>query len=242
MKIREILNSVKHRPWELPSGKYKFYQEWNKAVFLHWQVDFNILRDLVPEELEIDLYEGKPWVSIVAFTMENVRPRVLPAFPPVSNFDEINIRTYVKSQNKGGVYFLSIEAGKKASTWLAKTISELPYRFSHIKRTSNTLNSNNPDYHDELSIEYNVLEDKPDKPHLDKFLTERYALFQNSSTGINKYEIHHLEWPINNIEIRQLSVNYSRFKGLINGNPEIAHYSSGVKVLAWDREKLKIKR
>ena len=58
------------------------------------------LQILVPAEIEIDLFEGKPWVSLVAFTMEKIRPRYLPYFPPISNFDEINIRTYVKSKNK----------------------------------------------------------------------------------------------------------------------------------------------
>lgn len=63
---------------------------------------------MVPHDLEIDLFEGKPWVYLVAFTMEKIRPKYLPSFPPISDFDEINIRTYVKKDNKAGVYFLSI--------------------------------------------------------------------------------------------------------------------------------------
>ncbi|MTI41730.1 YqjF family protein [Fulvivirga lutimaris] len=236
MRLNKLLSQVDHRPWPLPSGKWKFYQEWNKAVFLHWQVDSNMLRDLVPKELEIDLFEDKPWVSIVAFTMENVRPRVLPTFPPVSNFEEINIRTYVKNKGKTGVYFLSIEAGNKVSTWLAKSISELPYRFSKIKRHTNSFDSSNARFKDNLSINYNILEDKNDKTQLDKFLTERYALFQDSSSGINKFEIHHLEWPLHNIEINELTYCYPRFKSLFEGNPALVHYSSGVKVLAWGKE------
>src|SRR5690606_33910061 len=127
-----------HRPWNLPSGNWKYYQEWNDGIFLHWQVDYNELKKLVPDDLEIDLFDGKPWVSLVAFTMEKIRPKNLPAFPPISDFHEINIRTYVKLNNKTGVYFLSIEGGKKLSCIMAKGISELPYRFSNIKRTKNT--------------------------------------------------------------------------------------------------------
>ena len=127
MKIREILNTTNHRPWTIPTESCKFYQEWNHSIFLHWQVELSELQKFVPKELEIDLFEGKPWVSVVAFTMEKIRPKNLPAFPPISNFDEINIRTYIKSNNKTGVYFLSIEGETSLSCKIAKGMSELSY-------------------------------------------------------------------------------------------------------------------
>ncbi|WP_237151154.1 DUF2071 domain-containing protein [Pontibacter actiniarum] len=89
-------------------------------------MDYDELVKLVPDDLEIDLFKGKPWVSLVAFTMEKIRSRNLPYFSPVSNFDEINIRTYVKYNNKAGVYFRSIEGGAKISCQVAKSLSELP--------------------------------------------------------------------------------------------------------------------
>ncbi len=70
MRIRDLLKATTHRPWDLPEGKWKYYQEWNNAVFLHWKVDIADLRKFVPEDLEIDLFEGRPWVSLVAFTDE----------------------------------------------------------------------------------------------------------------------------------------------------------------------------
>ena len=95
MRIPEILNTNEHRPWGMPTEKWRFYQEWNNAIFLHWQVELSELKKFVPKELEIDLFDGKPWVSVVAFTMEKIRPKNLPSFPPISNFHFINIRTYV---------------------------------------------------------------------------------------------------------------------------------------------------
>lgn len=80
MKLSEILENTKHRPWEIPKRSWRFYQEWNDVLFLHWQVDLEELRKFVPEELEIDLFEGKPWISVVAFAMEKIRPRYMPAF------------------------------------------------------------------------------------------------------------------------------------------------------------------
>ncbi len=236
MTIKEILSTTKHRPWNIPNERWKFYQEWNNAIFLHWQVALHELRKFVPEALEIDLFDGKPWVSVVAFTMEGIRPKNLPPFPPISNFDEINIRTYVKYNGKAGVYFLSIEGGTKLSCRIAKSISELPYRYSKIKRTGDTYKSSNPEFDDRLKIGYSIGKLKNNKTELDVWLTERYALFQDTSRSLNKYEIHHLEWPIHEINLIELHCSYPRFHTLINNRPDNMHYSHGVKVIAWGKK------
>ena len=191
----------------------------------------------MPKELEIDLFDGKPWISVVAFTMEKIRPKNLPSFPPISDFDEINIRTYVKSNNKTGVYFLSIEGGKILSCKVAKGISELPYRFSKIKRTENKYQSNNFKFNDKLDIEFKIGKGVAEKTELDKWLTERYALFQDIENYINEFEIHHLEWPVNEIDLKNLNVNYPRFEKLIKNEPNKIQYSKGVKVIAWGKTK-----
>lgn len=242
MKIREILNTSKHRPWKIPTENWKFYQEWNNVIFLHYKVDLAELKKLVPKELEIDLFDGKPWISVVAFTMEKIRSKNLPSFSPISDFDEINIRTYIKSNNKTGVYFLSIEGGKSLSCKIAKVISELPYRYSRIKRTNQIYLSKNSEFNDKLNIEFKIGKELNEKTELDKWLTERYALFQDTNDSINEFEIHHLEWPINEINIQKLELNYPRFEKLISVQPSKIHYSKGVKVLAWGKIKTKKNR
>ncbi|WCC44848.1 DUF2071 domain-containing protein [Tenacibaculum finnmarkense] len=161
----------------MPTDTWKFYQEWNNAIFLHWQVELSELRKFVPEELEIDLFEGKAWVSVVAFTMEKIRPKNLPSFAPISNFDEINIRTYVKSNNKAGVYFLSIEGGKKIACKIAKGISELPYRFSKINRSKNRYQSSNSVFNDHLNIEFTIGEKLTEKSILDNSANRKICAF-----------------------------------------------------------------
>ena len=170
MTVQEIENMVEHRPWKMPKSKWKFYQEWNRTVFLHWKVNSEELIKFVPKELEIDTYRGDAWVSLVAFTMEKIRLRRLFPFPPISNFDEINIRTYVKSNNKSGVYFLSIEGGKRLSCQIAKGISELPYRYSRINRTANKYESFNQKYKDKLNLEFKVGKTNIQKSELENWL------------------------------------------------------------------------
>ncbi|WP_461534184.1 YqjF family protein [Sinomicrobium sp.] len=237
MSIRDILHKTSHRPWPIPSGNWKYYQEWNDAVFLHWQVELSELRPWVPQELQIDLLDGKPWVSVVAFNMEKIRPRYLPAFPPISDFHEINIRTYVRSGTISGVYFLSIEGGTALSCKIAKALSGLPYRFSDMKRTPNTYQSFNAPYNDHFYIRYTSGPPLSIKSQSDLWLTERYALFQDSAHHINTFQIHHIEWPVQELQIHDLKVDYPRFESLLKGQPDKVHYSPGVRVLAWGREK-----
>ena len=237
MTIQEILNTTEHRPWTIPTKQWKYYQEWNDAVFLHWQVDLQELQKIVPDDLEIDLYEGKSWVSLVAFTMEKIRPRNLPPFLPISNFSEINIRTYVKSNNKVGVYFLSIEGGNRVSCKIAKTLSELPYRYSKLIRQETTYRSENRQFKDKMSIKYEVGQKFKEKTELDRWLTERYALFQDTETSINEFEIHHIEWPTYEIDLQEIEIDYPRFNKFLNNLPDRTHYSTGVQVIAWNKKK-----
>lgn len=238
MTIQELLSTTAHRPWKLPSKRWKYYQEWNDVLFLHWQVELAELQKHVPKELEFDLFEGKPWVSVVPFTMEKIRPRSLPAFPPISDFHEINIRTYVRSNNKAGVYFLSIEGGSRMSCSIAKAMSELPYRHSRIERSSKRYRSSNAEFNDKLDLEYSIASELQDKTELDKWLTERYALFQDTATSINSFETHHLEWPIHELELKSLELDYPRYAKLLKNGPAKMQYSPGIKVIAWGKEKM----
>lgn len=202
---------------------------------MHWKVDAQILRTLVPSDLEIDLHEGDAWVSLVAFSMEKIRPRFLPAFPLVSNFNEINLRTYIKDGDKTGVYFLSIEGGKWMSCAVSKAISGLPYRYSKMHRDKGLYSSNNDKFGDLLQVRYEIGDPVVKKEDLDKWLTERYALFQDNGQEMNTFEVHHVEWPVHHLEINDLKVQYNRFGNLLSPIPDRVQYSPGVQVLAWNK-------
>jgi uncharacterized protein len=234
MSIQDILNTTAHRPWELPKVTWTYYQEWNNALFLHWEADASALKRLIPAELELDLFDGKPWISLVAFTMNNIRPRYLPPFAPVSDFHEINIRTYVRKNAKSGVYFLSIEGSNAVSCEVARILSKLPYRHSRITRNENEYHSQNTPFSDKLFIRYDVGKKLTAKNDRDKWLTERYALYQDTAKSIHEFEIHHIEWPLHVVNHDQLEVTYLRFNELLNGAPDCAHFSAGVQVIAWN--------
>ncbi|AIL44999.1 YqjF family protein [Elizabethkingia anophelis] len=237
--IQNLIADTHHRPWKLPMGKWQYYQEWNDALFLHFEVDFNILRKLVPKNLNIDSFEGKYYVSVVAFKMEKIRPRNLPSVRFISDFYEINVRTYINNNDKQGVYFLNIEAEKQISAFVARTLSGLPYEKSEIKRSSISYSNRNTKKKFALVANFEPREKIENKTAFDLWLTERYCLYLIKGQKTFRYEIHHAEWPLHSVNHSDLSLNYG-FEA-INLNAEnvtACHYSPGVKVLSWKAEKL----
>lgn len=234
-EIETILQHKQHRPFDLPNTKWSYYQEWNKALFLHWKIPLSILEGLVPEGLEIDTFEGNAYVSLVAFTMEKIRPRNLPAVHFISDFDEINVRTYVVNNSKQGVYFLNIEAAKSLSVFIARKLSGLPYEKANIKRTESTYHSVNKRKGFYLKAVFEKRELLQSKTALDHWLTERYCLYVENGKSLYRYDIHHKEWEINNVEINQLELNYSFHQFSLTTNPDKTHFSEGVKVIAWNK-------
>jgi uncharacterized protein YqjF (DUF2071 family) len=231
----DILRLTDHRPWPLPKGNWRFYQEWNDAVFLHWKVDPEVLRTCVPEGLEIDLHDGTAWVSIVAFTMQRIRPKGLPAWAPLSNFHEVNVRTYVRHRDKAGVYFLSIEAGSRFACMLARTLSVLPYRPAPISRSEGVYRSSSAEG-ETIELRFHAGAAIAGKTDPDRWLTERYALFQDTAGSLMRYETHHAEWPLHACELIEWRREKPRWPGLLGAWPDALHYSPGVAVLAWDAQ------
>jgi uncharacterized protein len=237
MNTQEILAINEHRPLPMPQGKWIIYQEWHNVLFVHWQVKRDELRKFVPEALKIQEFKGAAWISLVVFRLANVRPRFLPPIPPISNADEINVRTYVEFRGKPGIYFLSMEMGKALPNALARILTGLPYRYSETENKATWYSSKNKDFGDEMEVEYEIKSKILKKTELDKWLTERYALFQDNKKGtIIEYEIHHEEWPLHAVNLKRKSIKYDRFGRLIHNEPDHLHYSPKLEVLTWGRQ------
>jgi uncharacterized protein len=237
MDTGEIYRHQEHRPLPMPDGKWAIYQEWRHVIFLHWQVTPEQIEQFIPAPLEPDTYKGIPWVSVVAFRLENVRPRYLPSFSPVSNSDEINIRTYVKYKGKPGIFFLSMELGSQITNTITKSFTGLPYRHSNMDITEKSYRSLNKESGDALEIEFSIKSRKFEKSELEKWLTERYVLFQDEDENtLMEFEIHHSEWPLHSVHIDRQNINYSRFSHFLRPVHDMAHYSPGVEVLTWAKK------
>lgn len=237
--IPNLLSDTKHRPFELPAYGWQYYQEWNNALFLHWKIPYEELRKCVPERLELDTFEGTAYISLVAFQMQKIRLKHLPAMKFISDFEEINLRTYVENGGKAGVYFLNIEAEKYLSVFVARKLSGLPYEKSNILRKGNLFTSYNKIKKFHLEAEFDIKDKLNDKTELDRWLTERYCLYLDEKDKIFRFDIHHKEWEIRNVDVKKLSLSYQLKNNYqINSHPDLVHYSEGVQVLAWRKVRI----
>lgn len=238
--VNSILTGVSHRPWQLPVGKWQYYQEWNEVLFFHWKVPTELLAPLIPAGLELDLFENEAWISLVPFTMQKISPAGIPPVAFLSDFHEINLRTYVVAEGKPGVYFINIEAQKHLSVWIAKNLSGLPYEKARIQRDEKTYLSGNPVKGFHLDVEFEVKAFLQSKTKLDLWLSERYCLYLDHRQKLYRYEIQHLEWQIAEMELKKVTTDYQisgfSFRDRV---PDLIRYSPGVKVLAWAKKEIK---
>ncbi|MBV9217385.1 MAG: DUF2071 domain-containing protein [Acidobacteria bacterium] len=186
-----------------PDGWPIMYQSWGSLLFIHWLYNAEELADLIPKGLSIDTFEGNAYVGITPFTLWNVRPILTPPLPWLSEFNELNVRTYVHLDGEPGVYFFSLDANRILPVLAARNFFHLPYKAAEIEliREGRWV-----DYRAERTEKPRAafaarwMED-PEIFHavpnsLEFFLTERYALFTEHEGELYSCRIHHEAWPL----------------------------------------------
>jgi uncharacterized protein YqjF (DUF2071 family) len=239
---RAILNEVAHRPWPMPHGPWVMTQTWHELLFAHWPVDAGALRAQIPSQFPLDLFDGTAWLGVVPFRMTNVAPRGVPSLPWISEFPELNVRTYVRVNDKAGIYFFSLDAASTLAVQAARTLLNLPYYPAAM--------SVRPDADD---IEYDSRRDEGTaaalsaryRPvgaafeaisgSLEYFLVERYCLYNLDHRGAPyRLEIHHLPWRLQradaeftrNTMVEAAGVSLPDVKPLL-------HFSKRQDMVAW---------
>ena len=124
-------------PAQRPRGRVEMRPGWHHLLFLHWAVEPDALRFLLPPGLELDLFEDKAYVGLVPFAMTRVRPRRAPHFGPLrrafEDFLEVNVRTYVHVAGRDpGVWFWSLDAANLPAVCAARAWFKLPYFWARM--------------------------------------------------------------------------------------------------------------
>src|SRR4051812_8969252 len=110
------------------------YQGWERLTFLHWRYSPAAIAPLIPPSLELDTFDGEAWVGLTPFKVTGLRPPGLPALPWLSEFPEMNVRTYVRGPDgERGIWFFSLEASRLAAVAGARLTYRLPYRWARMR-------------------------------------------------------------------------------------------------------------
>ncbi|TGK26406.1 YqjF family protein [Leptospira stimsonii] len=224
-------------------------QYWEELAFLHWEIPKEFLDEVLPKDLEADLFDGKAYIGLVPFRMRGVRPIYLPPLPWLSYFPELNVRTYVKNGDKPGVFFFSLDAGNRLVVEIARKFFYLPYLNAKIsiRREDNQKEffsmrkdhrAATAEFHAEYKPISEVYRSKPGT--LENWLTERYCLYSQDSKGrIYRGEVHHVPWPLQKGKciIRKNALLQSH--GIrIREDTFLVHYSESIQVLLYPLEQI----
>jgi uncharacterized protein len=217
---------------------------WRDLLFAHWVVDVDVLRRLVPEPLEIDTFDGQAYVGVVPFGMEGTAPRGLPGLPYLSAFPEVNLRTYVRLGDVGGVWFFSLDAGRRVAVEGARLGFHLPYFHA---RMSIEPEGDGIRYRSErrdqrgrparLDVRYRS--SGPARVaapgSLDGFLTDRSRLFAvDGRCRLTTTTIAHGAWPLRPAEADFVVESLSTAQGIeLTGPPAQLAFAKRLDVVAW---------
>jgi len=222
-------------------------QRWHDLLFAHWEVSVEQIRRLVPEALELDLFNGKAYLAVTPFHMSGIRARWLPPLPGLSRFPELNVRTYVRCQGIPGVWFFSLDAANLPAVLSARLGYALPYFHAEIsvkpiaekfEYSSRRLQGPQPA---EFCGRYWPTSEprRRGKGSLEYFLIERYCLYAVRKGQVLRGHIHHVSWPLQDADA-EIEVNIMAEAAGIDlppGKP-LLHFSKLLEVLIWWPEKI----
>lgn len=239
---KSILDVTAHRPWPMPERPWLMTQSWHDLLFAHWQVGAGRLRQAIPADFELDLFDGTAWLGVVPFYMTNVAARGTPSLPWISAFAELNVRTYVRVGDRPGIYFFSLDAARRLAVGAARAMFNLPYFTAamHVGRRQDLVTYNserrgngNAKFRASYAPVGPVFAAAPGS--LEHFLTERYCLYHHDHRRRPyRLDIHHPPWPLQPARAEVTSNTMAAASGLeAGGPPALLHFSRRQDMVAW---------
>ncbi len=214
---------------------------------MHWQMPVERLRPLIPGRLAIDTFEGRAWVGVTPFTISGARPVFTPPLPWVSDFHEINVRTYVHLDGVPGVWFFSLDANSLVAVMGAHTFFRLPYYHASINLEEQggtiiyTSRREQAASRAEFNATWQIGAALPEAGpgSLDFFLIERYCLYTSAEEKLYRCRIFHAPWPLQAASLATYQSGMIEAAGLPSpaGEP-LLHCGGPVNVEVWPLEEV----
>lgn len=210
--------------------------EWRKLIMAQYAVAPAVLQRHLPSGLELDLYNGRCFVSLVGFLFDRVRILGVPV-PFHTRFEEVNLRFYVRrpmpdGSSRRGVVFLSEIVPKPAITLVARTLYGEAYSTA---RTSHGWNTEGPHAravrHGQrpLEVRYDwrhqglwqsmaVRAESRSEPmapgSLEEFITEHYwGYAPRRGGGTTEYAVEHRRWAVYPVREHRIAADFPALYG-----------------------------
>ncbi len=241
-------------PTRQPDAPVVMHQNWHHLLFLHWEVPPQELQKLIAPELTVDTFDGKAYVGLVPFTMTGVRAVMTPPLPWISNFHEVNVRTYVHLGGRDpGVWFFRLDASSAIAVAAARAAYKLPYFHSRIDFFASTEALPTIDFvarRDDprgttpanLRIRYRAMDGivtqaSPDT--IEHFLIERYILYTTGDDRrLRRARVHHRPYRVQRAVVDDCQETMTWAAGIRHAETQpMRHYAGEVSVKIYPLER-----
>ncbi len=183
---------------------------WRDLVLVNYEVDPRVLDPYVPDGTTLDAFEGKFYLSLVAFLFDKTSVLGLPAIGH-RKFEEVNLRFYVKPDKDPSiraVTFIKELVPFPIIPFVANNLFNENYAsvpmdhgqdenrlwYSWGKKSTNRVTAK---VDSELSL--------PAKGSLSEFITEHYWGYTKAKKSTIEYEVKHPTWE--SCEVKEYSVD-----------------------------------
>ena len=228
---------------------------WHDLIMANYAVDPSLLESRLPNGTKIDLFEGKCFVSLVAFQFVNTKVLGIPV-PFHRYFEEVNLRFYVtretEEETRRGVVFVKEIVPKSMITLIAQSLYGEPYEtwsMSHRKtpleltyKWSDSRSSHR--IHVEIADNLGV----PGANSHEEFIIEHYWGYTKRGSGrTDEYRVAHPKWELFDINYAEIEVDFAECYGqefgfLTDQKPDSLLLAKGSEIEVYKGEKLRIRR
>jgi uncharacterized protein YqjF (DUF2071 family) len=181
---------------------------WKNLIMANYIVDPAVLSLYLPKKTELDLFNGKAYVSLVGFMFMNTRVLGF-KIPFHVNFEEVNLRFYVRYNDNGtwkrGTVFIKEIVPKSAISFIANTVYHEKYETKSMKHlTTETDREISLSYQWKHQNKWNRIEASAEKPSQamvpgseEEFIAEHYWGYSRyNETTTFEYNVQHPAWKI----------------------------------------------
>jgi uncharacterized protein YqjF (DUF2071 family) len=231
--------------------------EWRKLAIANYSVDEKLLHKYLPAGTELDLWNGKCFVSLVGFMFVNTKLLGI-KIPFHTNFEEVNLRFYVKRFENGewkrGVVFIKEIVPKSALTFVANTIYNENYEtmpMSHLWKIEQE--GQVVEYKWRHKAKWNSFKvlASLDKFNIEansetEFITEHYWGYAKvNEKRSNEYEVTHPKWEVYNVKDYEIDVDFNLVYGeefvLLNDiKPDSVMLAEGSEITVENKRSIKV--
>lgn len=223
-----------------------FRGAWMSVLFIHYEAEPDRLQAEVP--FRLDVRDGGAYVSVVAFTQEQLRFAFGGRMTDwvgqwFANHEFLNVRTYVRHRGEPGIFFLAEWVPRRVVAWIAPPMFGLPYRLGEIKYEH--AESMMSGWVTGKGSRFRCRAARDDAKHprpcerrtRDEFLLERYVAFTEWHGWLRVFRVEHAPWPQTRVDVtvEDESLLHARFNWWPTARLAGANFSPGVNAVTIDR-------